>query len=416
MSPNELPLPAATPLADHIVAFGRVLRRAGLGVGSPQIMDAVRAVDVVGVQRREDVYQALFSVFVRRRDQVELFDEAFRLFWRTPSRLSEVMQMLLPKANVPPQPPRPRTRAEEALQEPGDKNVPPRRPKEERTEVERLATYSAREALHKKDFATFTADEVAAAKAFIRQMRWPVPPRASRRRSLREKGRQLHVRATMRRSLRHRGELLDLRFQGPKKKPRPIVVLCDISGSMEPYARMLLHFMHAVTGGLDRVESFVFGTRLTRITRFLRRRDVDEAVAATAHVVNDWAGGTRIGEALKTFNYEWLRRVLRSGGVVLLISDGCDRGDVDLLGREMTRLARNCHRLIWLNPLLGYEAYQPLTRGMRAALPHVDDFLPVHNLEALEQLGALLSSLAHSPDPSWRVRYARDAESLRIGF
>ncbi len=174
---------------------------------------------------------------------------------------------------------------------------------------------------------------------------------------------------------------------------------------MEPYARMLLHFMHAITDGLDRVESFVFGTRLTRITRYLRRRDVDDAVAATAEVVNDWAGGTRIGEAFKDFNYRWLRRVLRSSGVVLVISDGCDRGDTELLAKEMARLARNCHRLIWLNPLLGYDAYQPLTKGMLAALPHIDDFLPVHNLESLEQLGAVLSSLTHSSGASWRARY-----------
>lgn len=403
----------ATPLTDHIVAFGRVLRRAGLEVGSHQIMDAVRAVEVVGVRREDDVYQALFSVFVRRRDQVELFDQAFHLFWRAPSRLPEVMQMMLPQVDVPPPPQPPqRKRAQDALKEPGTKNKAqqPRPSPEDEAEVELLATFSATEVLRQKDFAEFSAEEVAAAKAFIRRMRWPIPPRQTRRRSPREKGRVLHLRATMRQSLRHHGELLDLRVQGPKTKPRPIVVLCDISGSMEAYARMLLHFMHAVTGGLDRVESFVFGTRLTRITRYLRRRDVDDAVAATAAVVNDWAGGTRIGEAIKEFNYRWLRRVLRSGGVVLLISDGCDRGDTAMLGREMARLARNCHRLIWLNPLLGYEAYQPLTKGMQAALPHLDDFLPVHNLDALEQLGAALTSLSQPGGPSWRQRYGWDLD------
>ena len=406
MQPNDVSPQPATSLADHIVAFGRVLRRAGIEVGSHQIMDAVRAVEVVGVRREDDVYQALFSVFVRRRDEVELFDQAFHLFWRAPSRLPDLMHMVLPQTKTPP-PERPRQhkRAQEALKEPGKKNrVRKRRSQgEEQTKVELVMTYSASEVLRKKDFAEFTAEEVAAAKALIRTMRWPIKPRPVRRRSPREKGRQLHVRETMRRALRHHGELLDLRFQGPKKKPRPVVVLCDISGSMEAYARMLLHFMHAVTDGLDRVESFVFGTRLTRITRYLRRRDIDDAVAATADVVNDWAGGTRIGEAIKTFNYRWLRRVLRSGGVVLIISDGCDRGDTDLLSREMARLARNCHRLIWLNPLLGYDAYQPLTKGMVAALPHIDDFLPVHNLESLEQLGEVLASLTHTA--SWRARY-----------
>ena len=396
MFQNNQPASPATSPADHIVAFGRVLRRAGLQVGSHQIMDAIRAVEVVGVRREDDVYQALFSVFVQRRDQVERFDQAFRLFWRAPAELPEVMAMLLPKAKVP-TPPRPsqRRRVHEALQEPGQKGAAQREHREETREidVEWVATYSASEVLRRKDFAEFSAEEVAAAKAFIRRMQWPISPRSVRRRSLREKGRMLHLRATIRGGLRHHGELLDLRFQGPKKKPRPLVVLCDISGSMETYARMLLHFMHAITGGLERVESFVFGTRLTRITRYLRRRDIDDAVDATTAVVNDWAGGTRIGEAIKVFNYEWLRRVLRSGGVVLIISDGCDRGDTELLGREMARLARNCHRLIWLNPLLGYDAYEPLTKGMIAALPHIDDFLPVHNLASLEQLGRMLSTL-----------------------
>ena len=411
--PNAVPSSPKASLADHIVAFGRVLRRAGLEVGSHQIMDAVRAVEVVGVRREDDVYQAFFSVFVRRRDQVELFDQAFHLFWRAPSQLPDLMHRMLPQVDVPPpEQPRQRQRAQDALKEQDKQTtIPkPRRSEEEQTEVELLATYSAAEALRKKDFAAFTAAEVTAAKALIRQMRWPIPPKAVRRRSPLEKGRHLHLRATIRRSMRHHGELLDLRFQGPQKKPRPIVVLCDISGSMEPYARMLLHFMHAVTDGLDRVESFVFGTRLTRITRYLRRRDVDDAVAATSQVVNDWAGGTRIGEALKEFNYRWLRRVLRSGGVVLVISDGCDRGDTALLGREMARLKRNCHRLIWLNPLLGYDAYQPLTKGMLAALPHIDDFLAVHNLDALEQLGEALSSLSHAPGPSWRAQYDWDLD------
>ena len=201
-------------------------------------------------------------------------------------------------------------------------------------------------------------------------------------------------RATLRQSLRHQGELLTLRRRGPKRKPRPVVVLCDISGSMEPYARMLLHFMHAVAERMDRVESFVFGTRLTRITRALERRDIDAALADVSADVNDWAGGTRIGEAIKAFKYDWLRRTLRSGGVVLVISDGCDRGDTTLLEREMARLHRNCHRLLWLNPLLRYDGYEPLTQGMQAALPHIDDFLPVHNLESLEQLGQTLTDLA----------------------
>ncbi|RMH49890.1 MAG: VWA domain-containing protein [Bacteroidetes bacterium] len=397
-----------TALAEHIVAFGRVLRRAGLDIGSGQMMDAIRAVEAVGVRRRDDVYQALFSVFVRRPGQVELFDQAFHLFWRAPSELADLLQMMLPSAGAAREPAA-RRRVQEALAEPEDRPPPPdpieRGEDEERDEVEVVASYSAAEVLRKKDFAEFTAEEIAAAKEAIRRMQWPVEPQRVRRRTPRQPGRYLDLRRTIRQSLRRHGEFVDLRFQGPKRKPRPIVILCDVSGSMEPYARMLLHFMHAVSEGMERVESFVFGTRLTRITRHLRRRDIDAAIDDVAEQVTDWAGGTRIGEALRVFNYTWLRRVLRSGGVVLIISDGCDRGDVDRLEQEMARLARSCYRVLWLNPLLRYEGYEPLTRGMRAALPYVDDFLPVHNLESLEQLGAVLTQVARRPGQTWRQRY-----------
>ena len=404
--------PAPTSLADQVVAFGRVLRRAGLKIGSGQIIDALRAVEAVGVARRDDVYQALFGVFVQRREDVEVFDEAFRLFWRTSSDVAALLSMLLPHTPVPPEVPKQQTRVRQALDEPDARPKP--RPEEEReVEVELVASYSPSEALRQKDFAAFTAEEIEEAKVFLQRLRWPVEPMRVRRHTLREKGRRLHLRATLRQGLRDFGEFAELRRQGPKRKQRPLVVLCDISGSMEPYARMLLHFMHALTDGMRRAESFVFGTRLTRITRYLRRRDVDAALdAVTAHV-QDWSGGTRIGEAVRTFNYYWLRRVLRSGGVVLIISDGCDRGDPAVLGREMERLARNCHRLFWLNPLLGYAAYEPLTRGMQAALPHLDAFLPVHNLDALEDLAHALAAL--DGPRSARTRHRRPAERFRPG-
>ena len=385
-----------TPITDHIIAFGRVLRRAGFTIGSEQMMDAVRAVDTVGVEQRADVYQALYSVFVRAPGEVELFNQAFRLFWRAPSEMAEALQQMLPSTPGSADDAF-RQRIKQALQEPRETpDAPQTTPSDEDADpVELVATYSRDEAFKQKDFADFTAEEVAAAKELIKRMMWPVTPRRTRRRSARGKGRYLDLRRTVRQSLRHQGELLRLQYEGPKRKPRPIVVLCDISGSMEAYARMLLHFMHAVSEGMHRVESFVFGTRLTRITRALERRDIDEALAAVSDEVRDWGGGTRIGAALKAFNYEWLRRTLRSGGVVLIISDGCDRGDTDLLEREMARLQRNCHRLLWLNPLLRYDRYEPLTQGMQAAWPHIDDFLPVHNLEALEQLGEALAGLAH---------------------
>lgn len=390
-----------TPMADHIIAFGRVLRRAGLDIGSAQIMDALRAVDVVGIERRADVYQALFGTFVLRRSDVEVFDQAFHLFWRAPSELAELLQMALPSTGSS-EPDGPRRRIQEALQEKTD--VPPPPPSEETDdrEVEVTVSYTDREKLREKDFADFSAEEMARAKEMMRSMRWPIEPRAVRRRTPRSGGRALDIRGTIRRGLRRHGEFLDLQFRGPKTKPRPVVVLCDISGSMEAYSRMLLHFLHAITNGMRRVESFVFGTRLTRITRHLRQRDVDDALQEVSERVEDWSGGTRIGETLKEFNYEWLRRVLPSGGVVMIISDGCDRGDTDLLAHEMERLARNCHRLLWLNPLLRYDQYEPRTQGMQAALPHVDDFLPVHNLESLRQVGRTLTDLAHRPSRSWR--------------
>ena len=392
-------------MADHVVAFGRVLRRAGLEVGSPQIMDALRAVTAVGVKRRDDVYQALFSTLVLHRSDLELFDQAFHLFWKAPSELADLLQMALPSTRAP-EPDGPRQRIQDALQEKDDV-PPPKRSEEdeENVEVDVVATYSDRERLRDKDFADFTAEEMAVAKEMMQSMQWPVDPKSVRRRTPRARGRAVDLRRTIRQGLRRHGEFVDLVRQGPKTKTRPLVVLCDVSGSMEAYSRMLLHFLHAITSDMRRVESFVFGTRLTRITRYLRQRDVDDALDDVSEIVDDWSGGTRIGETIKTFNYDWLRRVLPSAGVVLIISDGCDRGDTDLLGKEMQRLARNCHRLLWLNPLLRYDQYEPRTQGMQAALPHVDDFLPVHNLESLQQVGRTLTHLAKRSPRSWRSSF-----------
>ncbi len=376
-------------ISARIVAFAQALRRAGLVIGTDQVLDALQAVALVGVARREDVRQALFSVFVRRQSEAALFDQLFRLFWQGRPAVPEELAALLPRSPVPPAPPPGMARALEAL-----------RPEHPRTEVaeadeevELVLTYSADEVLRHKDFAQMTAEEEAAVRAFLRTLRWPLPPRRTRRWQSGARHGRPDLRRTLRRALRHQGEVLRLAMRLPRYKPRPLVVLCDISGSMERYSRLLLHFLHAITGGLRRVESFVFGTRLTRITRQLRLRDVDVALAEVGRTVQDWSGGTRIGEALRTFNYRWLRRVLPASGVVLVISDGLDRGDPELLAREMARLSRSCYRLIWLNPLLRYEHYRPLTRGMRAALPYIDHFLPVHNLASLEQLGQLLASL-----------------------
>lgn len=383
-------------ITQHIIAFGRVLRRAGLEVATGQIIDAMRATQLIGLKSRADVYQGLFSVFVTRREQVELFNQAFHLFWRAPSKLPQVMSLILPQLKMPETAQAKQSlRVKQALAENEAQIKPPEsRPKNEKKEaVDLVLTYSPLEVLRKKDFAAFSNEEVVMARQVLSEMNWNIPSKRTRRFTPNAKGRMFDLRKTVRKNMRNQGELIQLSWRANQTRMRDIVVLCDISGSMERYSRMLLHFMHAVTAGMRRVETFVFGTRLTRITRYLQQRDIDDAVSSVSQKVNDWAGGTRIGDALKDFNYLWARRVLRSGAVVMVISDGWDRGDIPLFEREVARLSRSCYRLIWLNPLLGYENYEPLTRGIKAAMPYIDDFLPVHNLESLEQIGEVLSSV-----------------------
>ncbi|MCH8874409.1 VWA domain-containing protein [candidate division KSB1 bacterium] len=388
--------PKPNRITQHIIAFGRVLRRAGLEVATGQIIDAMRATQLIGLKSRADVYQALFSVFVTRKEQVELFNQAFHLFWRAPSKLPQVMSLILPQLKMPETAQSKQSlRVKQALAENEAQIKPPQsRPKNEQKEaVDLVLTYSSLEVLRKKDFAAFTNEEVVMARQLLSEMNWNIPSKRTRRFNPNAKGRMLDLRKTVRKNMRNEGELIQLSWRGNQTRMRDIVVLCDISGSMERYSRMLLHFIHTITAGLRRVETFVFGTRLTRITRYLKQRDIDDAVSSVSQKVNDWAGGTRIGDALKDFNYLWARRVLRSGAVVMVISDGWDRGDLPLFEREVARLSRSCYRLIWLNPLLGYENYEPLTRGIKAAMPYIDDFLPVHNLESLEQIGEVLGKL-----------------------
>jgi len=251
--------------------------------------------------------------------------------------------------------------------------------------------------LRKKDFSQFTDAEVAEARRIIESMTWKLGTRKTRRLEKATNGDYIDYRRTLRASMKHHGVPLELRRRRRKDRMRPLILICDISGSMDRYSRLLLRFVHALEHGLDTVEVFVFSTRLTRITRELRKRDVDSAVEEVVKSVDDWSGGTRIGEAIKTFNFKWSRRVLRSGATVIMISDGWDRGDPVLLSREMGRLQRSCRRLIWLNPLLGAPGYQPLTQGIRAALPYVDAFLPIHNLESLEALARMLGDMDDQP-------------------
>jgi len=269
-------------------------------------------------------------------------------------------------------------------------------PDDDDTATPQGVAYSALEALRKKDFESFTWDEVQEAKRLMAEMRWHLGMRPTRRKRPSRRGSYPDMRRIVRRNLKYGAELLELTWRETKYKPRPLVIICDISGSMSLYSRLLLHFIHTISNGLLNVESFLFGTRLTRITRQLKKRDVDDAVRDVSKNVQDWSGGTRIGDALHFFNQKWARRVLGRGAVVLIISDGWDRGDASVLEVEMDRLQHSCHRLIWLNPLLGSPEYRPLTIGMKTALPYIDNFLPAHNLDSLIHLGNLLGTVGDS--------------------
>jgi uncharacterized protein with von Willebrand factor type A (vWA) domain len=379
------PIPSNGNLLRNCVLFGRLLRNLGVAITPTQIVDLVDALRYVDLRSREDFKCAARAVLVSRHEHLILFEIAFHLFWQARHR-DELAQWdmggLMPN--------RPREQRQQRTSNGGMSGDSVAESDDEA--LDRTFAYSAEELLRRKDFARLDDAELAAIKRLMSAIRWSLPPRRTRRTLRMARGELIDLRTTIRHSLRHGGEPLRLARRSRKHKRRPLVVICDISGSMERYSRVLLQFIYAVTTRLDRVESFVFSTRLTRITRQLRGRDVDGALAAASHAVHDWGGGTRIGDAIKSFNYVWGRRVLGQGAVVLIISDGWDRGDVELLGREMDRLHRSCYRLLWLNPLLGYDGYEPLVRGIQAILPHIDDFLPVHNLASLEQLAHALAT------------------------
>jgi uncharacterized protein with von Willebrand factor type A (vWA) domain len=374
----------------NLLLFGRILRRLGLDINPGRMMDLVSALDHIEIGRKSDFYYAARTLLVHEREDLALFDEAFELFWRKPAESWEVNWQGLTRRRRPSGPVVTHPPLKEAAPQPNDAASTSTEPM---TVVEVTRTYSDRELLRHKNFAEMDVEESEAIKRLMANLLWRVSERRTRRLHP-GKGHLMDLRRTLRRSLRSEGEIFRWSYREAKLKPRPLVVIADISGSMERYTRLLLHFIYGMKESLSQpVEAFVFSTRLTRITRPLQIRDLDLALENVGQLVNDWAGGTRIGESLKTFNFEWGRRVLGRGAVVLVISDGWDRGDTELLRREMARLKRNCHRLIWLNPLLGAPDYEPLTRGIQAALPHIDDFLPVHNLASLEDLANQLAEL-----------------------
>ncbi len=377
-------------LAVNLMHFARALRAAGLAVGPGKLLQAVEAVEAVGLGNRADFYWALHAVFVNRRDQRELFDQTFHVFWRNPDILKRMIGLMLPtlRTDLPSGRDALSRRVADALRGTApEAEGPPRT----RVEIDAAFTVSAQERLQEKDFEKMSAEEMAEARRMLARIVLPVAEAATRRYRPDPRGDRIDPRATLRRMLRTGGEPAVLARRRRRTRPPPLVVLCDISGSMTRYSRMLLHFMHALSNDRDRVHSFVFGTRLTNITRHLRHRDVDVALDAVSAAVEDWSGGTRIGSALRAFNRTWARRVLGQGAVVLLISDGLDRDAGEGLAAEAERLHKSCRRLVWLNPLLRWEGFAPKSSGIRALLPHVDDFRPVHNLNSLAALADALN-------------------------
>ena len=378
-------------LAQNVMHFARLLRAAGLRIGPDRVIDCVRALEIAGVSRRDDWYWTMSSVLLSREEQRPIFDQAFRIFWRDPKLVEKMMQMLLPKTygRAGKEDEQQAQRLTDALF--GQKRPEPREQQEQRIELDAKLTFSTREVLQRLDFDTMSAAELAEAKKMIAALRLPLPQIRTRRLAQSRLGRRVDLRATLRESLREGGDVIPLVRAAPKEVHPPLVVLCDISGSMNPYSRMFLHFLHAITNDRDRVSVFVFGTRLTNITRQLRHRDVDVAMAKVADAIKDWSGGTRIGACLREFNWRWGRRVLGQNACVLLVSDGLDREAGEGLGEEMERLAKSCRYLVWLNPLLRYERFEARPAGVRAMLPHVDLFLPVHNLKSLLDLARTLN-------------------------
>jgi uncharacterized protein with von Willebrand factor type A (vWA) domain len=389
-------LKLATPaqhghLAENVMHFARVLRAAGLPIGPDRVLDAMRALEVAGVERRDDFYWTLASVFLDRREQFEVYDQAFHIFWRDPQLLERVMAMFLPQVygRQGRDERQASSRVAEAMQpKPKKPQETPVEPQE--TQLDASLSFSAREVLQHADFETMTAEEIAQAKKMLANLRLPIPEIRTRRFSPDPGGARVDLRASLRGSLRNGAQIIQLRRRSPQRRHPPLVVMCDVSGSMNRYSRMFLHFLHAITNDRDRVTSFVFGTRLTNISRYLRHRDVDVAMSGVSEAIADWSGGTRIGNCLREFNLRWSRRVLGQNAVVLMISDGLD-GDVgEGLAREMERLHKSCRKLIWLNPLLRYEGFEARPAGVRAMLPHVDEFMPVHNVASLVELARAL--------------------------
>jgi len=399
-------LPDTPRLSHNITHFARALRRAGLPIGPGRVIDAVRAVEAVGFTRKYDFFWTLQACFVTRPEQARVFAQVFRLYWRDPQFLEHMMAMMLPAIRGVQED---RTaqaasrRAAEALLDGAQGDLPDFADSAEQEtliEVDASATSSGEERLRSLDFEQMSLTEIAQAKRMLARLSLPVKPLPSRRGMPSHAGGRFDARRTLRQALRKGGELNKIAMKKPKPRWPNLVVICDISGSMSQYSRMVLHFVHAVANrrgqGWAKVHGFTFGTQLTNITRHLATRDVDAALASAGQQAQDWEGGTRIGACLHTFNRDWSRRVMGQGAVVLLITDGLDRDEPGQLSREIERLHLSARRLIWVNPLLRWEGFAPKARGIAAMLPHVDAFRAGHSIATLEELGAVISSPSDS--------------------
>ena len=379
-------------LMANVMHFARVLRAAGLPIGPGKVLDAVNAVLAVGVGDRRDFYWALHAVFVNRSQHRDLFDQAFHVFWRNPRLLERMMSLVLPTFNYPD------LSAEQAISRrlADALSASSHRPPAENPDVTEITldaslSWSAREVLREKDFEQMSNEEMLRAKAAVAAMQLPLTRVPTRRYRRHRHGTRIDMRASLRSALRSGPGMIPLERGRRRHRPPPLVILCDISGSMSRYSRMLMHFAHTVTRDRDHVSCFVFGTRLSNITRCLREKDVDASLQRISEAVADWDGGTRIGCCLRDFNRLWSRRVLAQGALTLLITDGLDRDAGQGQAVEVERLHKSCRRLIWLNPLLRYDDFEPRSLGMQAILPHVDEFRSAHNLNSLEELGEALS-------------------------
>ena len=410
----QLAVPPDGKLANNIVWFARALRKAGLPIGPGRVQEAVRAVAAAGFTERRDFYWALHAVFVNRPEQRTVFAQVFRLFWRDPRFLEHMMSLMLPAlrgAQTDRPPDAGEKRAAEALLD-GANRPPPPTPDDTapdgKIDIDARATMSAEERLRSLDFEQMSVEEMARAKQILARLSMPAQPLVSRRTQASRHGALADGRRTLQAALRRGGEITHIAQKAQRLRWPDLVVICDISGSMSQYSRAVLHFLHATANrrdtGWGAVHGFTFGTRLTNITRHLATRDVDAALAAAGAQAQDWEGGTRIGACLRTFNRDWARRVLGSGAIVLLITDGLDRDDAGELGAEIARLHRSCRRLVWVNPLLRWHGFAPRAAGIRAMLPHVDSLRAGHNIASLEGLAQALA--AHS-DSGEKARLMR---------